>query len=234
MKIQPSYFYLIAILYIFAFFELIGCLNNQKTQSQYEQKLLDKLLRNYNNKLRPSGQSGTVQVQMALNLMQIIDIIEKDQIMVINAFVDHKWTDSRLSWSKLKIFFNLNRIFLYFNIKNRSKRLWEFNFNKNKWCINLDVRKISNNFYIHNTNFIRFLKSKLRIHVKINKPIPGYLISERKDRVVGSKLLAVIISILIDLAYVNGYLTKTQRIMLIFSESLIKDFYYLNLKASIS
>lgn len=117
MKIQPSYFYLIAILYIFAVFELIGCLNNQKTQSQYEQKLLDKLLRNYNNKLRPSGQSGTVQVQMALNLMQIIDIIEKDQIMVINAFVDHKWTDSRLSWSKLKKFFSLNRIFFEFNIK---------------------------------------------------------------------------------------------------------------------
>ena len=26
----------------------------------------------------------------------------------------------------------------------------------------MDVRKISNNFYIHNTNFIRSLKSKLR------------------------------------------------------------------------
>jgi hypothetical protein len=93
-----SYIYLNIIL-AFSYIELINCLNNLKTQSQHEQKLLDRLLRNYNNKLRPSGQTGTVQVQMALNLMQIIDIIEKDQIMVINAFVDHKWTDPRLSWS---------------------------------------------------------------------------------------------------------------------------------------
>jgi hypothetical protein len=100
MKIIRSvnYFRMITIL-ILTLIEMVCCLNNLKTQSQFEQKLLDKLLRNYNNKLRPSGLSGTVQVQLALNLMQIIDIIEKDQIMVINAFVDHKWTDSRLSWS---------------------------------------------------------------------------------------------------------------------------------------
>ena len=63
----------------------------------YEQKLIDKLLPSYNNKLRPSG---TVQVKFAFNINQIIDIVEKDQIMVINAFVDHKWIDDRLAWGK--------------------------------------------------------------------------------------------------------------------------------------
>jgi hypothetical protein len=27
-------------------------------------------------------------------------LIEKDQIIVLNAFIDHEWTDERLSWSK--------------------------------------------------------------------------------------------------------------------------------------
>ena len=66
----------------------------------YEQKLIDKLLPSYNNKLRPSG---TVQVKFAFNINQIIDIVEKDQIMVINAFVDHKWIDDRLAWGNLMI-----------------------------------------------------------------------------------------------------------------------------------
>jgi hypothetical protein len=63
---------------------------------EYEQILLNKLFTDYNPQLRPND---TVQVKIALNLIQIIDIIEKDQIMVLNAFIDHIWTDSRLSWS---------------------------------------------------------------------------------------------------------------------------------------
>ena len=66
-------------------------------QVNHEQNLINKILVPYNNKLRPTGR---VQVKFAFNINQIIDIVEKDQIMVINAFVDHKWTDPRLSWGK--------------------------------------------------------------------------------------------------------------------------------------
>jgi hypothetical protein len=63
---------------------------------EYEQNLLNKLLVDYNPQLRPNH---TVQIKLALNLIQIIDIIEKDQIMILNTFLDHTWTDARLTWS---------------------------------------------------------------------------------------------------------------------------------------
>ena len=56
-------------------------LNNDAVDK--EQILIDKLLKNYNKKLRPSG---TVQVKFALNLNQIIKLIEKDQIFMLNVF----------------------------------------------------------------------------------------------------------------------------------------------------
>ena len=59
-----------------------------------EQKLIEKLFKNYNKKVRPPG---TVQIKFALNLNQIVNLIEKEQIIVLNAFVDHEWTDERLS-----------------------------------------------------------------------------------------------------------------------------------------
>jgi nicotinic acetylcholine receptor len=62
----------------------------------YEQMLIDKLISNYNKNLRPP--QGTVQIKFSLNLNQIINLIEKDQIILINAFIDHEWIDKRLSW----------------------------------------------------------------------------------------------------------------------------------------
>lgn len=60
-----------------------------------EQALIDKLFKNYNKKLRPAG---TVEVKFSLNLNQIINLIEKDQIIVLNVFIDHEWIDNRLKW----------------------------------------------------------------------------------------------------------------------------------------
>lgn len=60
-----------------------------------EQKLIERLFKNYNKKVRPPG---TVQIKFSLNLNQIVNLMEKDQIVVLNAFVDHEWTDNRLSW----------------------------------------------------------------------------------------------------------------------------------------
>ncbi|RNA21567.1 neuronal acetylcholine receptor subunit alpha-10-like [Brachionus plicatilis] len=74
-----------------------------------EQKLVDKLLKKYDKKSRPSG---TLSVKFALNLNQIINLIEKDQIMILNAFIDHEWTDKRLTWNPLD-FGNISIIRLY-------------------------------------------------------------------------------------------------------------------------
>lgn len=63
-----------------------------------EQRLIERLFSNYNRKLRPPG---TIQVKFALNLNQIVNLNQKDQIMVMNVFIDHEWIDQRLSWGKL-------------------------------------------------------------------------------------------------------------------------------------
>ena len=65
--------------------------------SDIEYKLSSKLLSEYKKRKRPSA---TVQVRLAINSFQLIDIFEKDQIMVINCFIDQKWFDSRLKWGK--------------------------------------------------------------------------------------------------------------------------------------
>jgi len=71
-------------------------INNQSIHAvDMEQALIDKLFKSYNKKLRPAG---TVEVKFALNLNQIINLIEKDQIIVLNVYIDHEWTDNRLKW----------------------------------------------------------------------------------------------------------------------------------------
>jgi hypothetical protein len=77
-------------------------INELNLDTQSEQLLIEKLFRNYNKKVRPPG---TIQIKFALNLNQIVNLIEKDQIIVLNAFIDHEWTDERLSWSNLQLVF---------------------------------------------------------------------------------------------------------------------------------
>jgi hypothetical protein len=88
-----------------------------------EQKLIENLFKNYNKYLRPPG---TVQVKFALNLNQIIYLLEKEQIIVLNAFIDHEWTDTRLSWGDTQIHLHfVLKINKTFNL--RSRRLWKHN-----------------------------------------------------------------------------------------------------------
>jgi hypothetical protein len=95
--------FLITIIFIPSFyFQVILSTKLNKDYYEYEKKLMDKLTNNYNLLLRPNG---TVQVQLALNLIQIIEILEKDQIMVLNAFIDQKWNDKRLAWSNIFTFY---------------------------------------------------------------------------------------------------------------------------------
>lgn len=68
--------------------------NIEKVHS--EQLLIQNLMKNYNKKLRPPE---TIQIKFAFNLNQIINLVEKEQIILLNAFIDHEWVDSRLKWS---------------------------------------------------------------------------------------------------------------------------------------
>lgn len=77
--------------------EVAAAAANQISQTpDMEQNLLNALFKNYNKKLKPLG---TVEVKFALNLNQIVNLIEKDQIIVLNVFLDHEWTDNRLRWN---------------------------------------------------------------------------------------------------------------------------------------
>jgi hypothetical protein len=108
--------------FIFIFIKLIIIETNSISSSRVtrpntgnidiEQQLIGKLLQNYNKKLRPSG---TVEVKFALNINQIIKLEEKDQIFMLNAFLDHEWIDNRLSWS-IYSFFMFYLIFKYSSV----------------------------------------------------------------------------------------------------------------------
>jgi hypothetical protein len=52
----------------------------------FEEKLIENLFKNYNKKIRAPN---SIQVNFAFNLNQIINLVEKDQIVLLNAFIDH-------------------------------------------------------------------------------------------------------------------------------------------------
>ena len=76
---------------------------NPVKRTEKEQILIETLLTNYNVKQKPPG---TVTIKFAMNMNQIINVIEKDQIFVLNCFIDHEWIDNRISWSKFAITLN--------------------------------------------------------------------------------------------------------------------------------
>ena len=74
-------------------------LNNRAAfgiNSKLEFNLTQSLLKHYNKEMRPSDH---VEIKFALNLNQIVTMIEKEQILVLNVFLDHEWVDERLRWS---------------------------------------------------------------------------------------------------------------------------------------
>ncbi|KAK7492530.1 hypothetical protein BaRGS_00016196 [Batillaria attramentaria] len=64
-----------------------------------EQRLLIKLLRNYNNNVRPViNSSHSVEVTFGFSLIQIMDMDEKNQVLTINAWLESLWVDPRVHW----------------------------------------------------------------------------------------------------------------------------------------
>ncbi|KAI9522981.1 Neuronal acetylcholine receptor subunit alpha-7, partial [Dissostichus eleginoides] len=67
---------------------------------QYQRKLYNDLLVNYNRLERPvQNDSAAIVVELGLTLLQIIDVDEKNQVMITNAWLQMYWTDIYLSWN---------------------------------------------------------------------------------------------------------------------------------------
>jgi hypothetical protein len=95
-KIYASLTTIITILFAcIQSFAAPNAINEYERSPGTEQLLIERLFNKYNKKLRPPG---TVNVEFALNLNQIVTLNQKDQIIVLNAFIDHAWTDPRLVW----------------------------------------------------------------------------------------------------------------------------------------
>ena len=88
--------YYVILTFISQFIVSNSLQNLSNLNPDIEQTLLNKLFKNYNKKMKPSG---TVEIKFALNLNQIINLVEKDQIIILNVFLDHEWIDNRLSWN---------------------------------------------------------------------------------------------------------------------------------------
>ncbi|CAL8329938.1 unnamed protein product [Lota lota] len=66
----------------------------------YQRKLYRELMVNYNRLERPvHNDSAPIVVELGLTLLQIIDVDEKNQVMITNAWLQLHWTDVYLMWN---------------------------------------------------------------------------------------------------------------------------------------
>ncbi|GAB6031191.1 Acetylcholine Receptor [Chamberlinius hualienensis] len=88
-------------LYINLLFSLIFlCLPLGSLQGPHERRLLNDLLRSYNNLERPVGnESEPIIISFGLTLQQIIDVDEKNQIITTNIWLNLEWVDVNLRWN---------------------------------------------------------------------------------------------------------------------------------------
>lgn len=75
-----------------------------------EQKLIAKLLKNYDPAARPVyNASKPVVVKFGFLLVQICDMDERNQILTTNVWLEQEWIDERLQWNESE-FNNLDKI----------------------------------------------------------------------------------------------------------------------------
>ncbi|XP_056646396.1 neuronal acetylcholine receptor subunit alpha-7 isoform X1 [Diorhabda sublineata] len=81
---------------------LLICLSlpNESWAGYNEKKLLHKLLDHYNVLERPvANESDPLQLSFGLTLMQIIDVDEKNQLLITNIWLKLEWNDMNLRWN---------------------------------------------------------------------------------------------------------------------------------------
>ena len=54
------------------------------------------LFANYEKKLKPRG---TVNILFSISLQEIVDLIAKEQVIVLNLWIIQSWLDNRLRWN---------------------------------------------------------------------------------------------------------------------------------------
>ncbi|XP_059171412.1 neuronal acetylcholine receptor subunit alpha-2-like [Physella acuta] len=75
-----------------------------------EQRLLDHIMRGYERSVRPvRNASSPVVIQMGLTLTQVLDMDEKNQVLITNVWLDHEWVDEFLVWEPSK-FNNITKL----------------------------------------------------------------------------------------------------------------------------
>ena len=94
----------------FSFIQTHQTTSSKSDHVDYDQKIAEKILKNYHRRSKPPG---TIEVKFAMHLNQIVNLIEKEQNIVLNVFIDHEWVDSRLAWDP-KVFCNYNYYFRNF------------------------------------------------------------------------------------------------------------------------
>ncbi|XP_062865247.1 neuronal acetylcholine receptor subunit alpha-7 [Trichomycterus rosablanca] len=76
------------------------CLWSISLQGEHQRKLYKEILENYNRLERPvANDSAPLVVELGLTLLQIIDVDEKNQVLITNAWLQLGWTDVYLSWN---------------------------------------------------------------------------------------------------------------------------------------
>ncbi|XP_068177509.1 neuronal acetylcholine receptor subunit alpha-7-like [Antennarius striatus] len=70
---------------------------------EHQRRLYGDLLVNYSRLERPvRNDSASIRVELGLTLLQIIDVDEKNQVLITNAWLQLSWTDVYLSWDPEK------------------------------------------------------------------------------------------------------------------------------------
>ncbi|KAK5599615.1 hypothetical protein CRENBAI_018412 [Crenichthys baileyi] len=81
---------------------LLTLLSTQGLCRNEEERLINHLFKEkgYNKELRPvEKQQDVVDVYLALTLSNLISLKEVDETLLTNVWIDHAWTDYRLSWN---------------------------------------------------------------------------------------------------------------------------------------
>ncbi|XP_062380892.1 neuronal acetylcholine receptor subunit alpha-7-like, partial [Sardina pilchardus] len=69
-------------------------------QGEHQRRLYKELMENYNRLERPViNDSSPLLVELGMTLLQIIDVDEKNQVLMTNAWLQLYWTDVYLSWN---------------------------------------------------------------------------------------------------------------------------------------
>ena len=95
-KMQPIIIIIVGVSLTFIQSYFADDLAKKPFSIESESKLVEILFKNYTKTIRPSDQ---VEIKFSFYLNSIITLVEKEQLIVLNVFVDHEWTDPRLVWN---------------------------------------------------------------------------------------------------------------------------------------